>query len=162
MAIGHIKESLIERIKRECQCSFDQDGFKTSTANCENGDLTYTTILEYSNEEGSETASIIAQRIASQVPFSMAVGGTQLTVTSACTDCEISTTKPAMSSSAGLFFGGFLTAVVIAIILVIIVYVYHHLANGRSTYYYSNSMQIYYLVYTIILQDSSSEKACQV
>ena len=141
MAVGHIEETLIERIKRECQCSFDQDGFKTSTANCENRDLTYTTTLEYSNEEGSETASIIVQRIASQVPFSMAVGGTQLTVTSACTDnCE--TIKPPMSSpsSAGLFFGGFLTAVVIAIILVIIVYVYHHLANGGSTYYYSNSM----------------------
>ena len=133
MAAGLIKESLIERIKRECQCSFDQDGFKNSVVSCKNGDLTYTTTLEYSNEEGSETASIIAQRIASQVPFSMAVGGTQLTVTSACMDCE--TTKPPMSSpsSAGLFFGGFLTAVVIAIILVIIVYVYHHLANGRST-----------------------------
>ena len=113
MAVGRIEESLIERIRRECQCSFDQDGFKTSTANCENGDLTYATTLEYSNEEGSETASIIAQRIASQVPFSMAVGGTQLTVISACTDCEISTTKPAMSSpsAAGLFFGGFLTAI---------------------------------------------------
>ena len=160
MAIGRIEESLIERIKRECQCSFDQDGFKTSTANCENGDLSYATTLEYSNEEGSETASIIAQRIASQVPFSMAVGGTQLIVTSACTDCEITKSPMSSPSSAGLFFGGFLTAVLIALILVIIVYVYHHLANGRSTYYYSNSMQIYF--YTIILQGSSSEKACQV
>ena len=138
MAAGRIEESLIERIKRECQCSFDQDGFKNSTVNCANGDLTYTTTLEYSNEEGSETASIITKRTISQVPFSMAVGETQLTVTNACTDCEIPTTKPAMLSlslavGGGLFIGGFLAAVLIAIILVIIVYVYHHLANGRST-----------------------------
>ena len=128
MAVGHIEETLIERIKRECQCSFDQDGFKNSTVNCENGELTYTTTLEYTNEEGSETASIIAKRTASQIPFSMAVGGTQLTVTSACTDCEMPATKPKLASlspaaGGGLFIGGFLAAVLIAITLVIIVYV---------------------------------------
>ena len=84
MAVGHIEETLLEKIKRECQCNFDQDGFQNSTINCENRELTYATTLEYSNEEGSETASIIAKRIVSQVPFSMMVAGTQLTVTSAC------------------------------------------------------------------------------
>ena len=138
MAVGRIEESLIERIKRECQCSFDQDGFKNSTINCENGELTYTTTLEYSNEEGSETASIIAKRTVSQVPFSMAVGGTQLMVTNACTDCEMPTTKSAslvltLAAGGGLFIGGFLAAVLIAIILVIIVYVNYHLANGMCT-----------------------------
>ena len=141
MAVGHIEETLIERIKRECQCSFDQDGFKNSTVNCENRELTYTTTLEYSNEEGSETASIIAQRIASQVPFSMAFGGTQLTVINACTDCEMPTTKSASlaivlspAAGGGLFIGGFLAAVLIAIILVIIVYVNYHLANCTSIF----------------------------
>ena len=138
MAVGYIEETLIERIKHECQCSFDQDGFKNSIVNCENGELTYATTLEYSNEEGSETASIIAKRTISQVPFSMAVGGTQLTVISACTDCEMPTTKSVSlvlspAAGGGLFIGGFLAAVLIAIILVIIVYVHHHLANGRST-----------------------------
>ena len=130
MAVGRIEEALIERIKRECQCSFDQDGFQSSTVNCVNGELTYATTLEYSNEEGSETSSIIAKRTVSQVPFLMAVAGTQLMVTSACTDCEMPTTKSASLSPAvggGLFIGGFLAAVLITIILVIIVYVNYHI-----------------------------------
>jgi hypothetical protein len=124
MAVRRIEEALIKRIKRECQCSFNPDGFQNSTIYCENGELTYATTLEYSNEEGSETASIIAKRTVSQVPFSMAVRGTQLTVKSACTDCEVSTTKAAPLSLAvggGLFIGGFVAAVLIAITLVIIV-----------------------------------------
>ena len=94
-------------------------------------------MLEYSNEEGSETASIIGRRIAGQILFSMAVGVTQLRVKSACTDCEMSrvllempTTNAVSLSSAvggGLFIGGFATAILIIMVLGIIVYVYQHL-----------------------------------
>ena len=128
MAIKSLEETLIQKIKRECQCSFSRDGLKNSTINCENRQLTYATTLEYSDEEGSETASVIAGRIIGQVPFSMAVGGTQLTVRSACTDCEMPSTKAAaisLSPAVGgaLFIGGFLAALLIAITVVIIVYV---------------------------------------
>ena len=87
--------------------------------------------MEYSNEEGSETASVIARRIVGQVPFSMAVGGTQLRVKSACTNCEmprvlleIPTTNATSLSPAvggGLFVGGFVTAIVITVVPLIIV-----------------------------------------
>ena len=88
------------------------------------------TTLEYSNDDGSETASVIAGRIIGQVPFSMVVGGTQLTVKSACSDCEIKAAATTLSpaTGGGLFIGGFLAAVSIAITIVIIVYVYHHIA----------------------------------
>ena len=91
-------------------------------------------MLEYSNEEGSETASIIGRRIVGQIPFSMAVGVTQLRVKSACADCEMPrvllempTTNSASLSSAvggGLFVGRFATAILIIIVPGIIVYVY--------------------------------------
>ena len=129
MAIKHIEETLVQKIKRECQCSFNLEGFQNSTVNCESKELTYVTTLEYSDKEGSETASIIAKRLVGQAPFSMGVGGTQLTVKSACTDCEMpmniaSSLSPA--EGGGLFIGGFLAAVLIAITLMLIVYVYHH------------------------------------
>lgn len=149
IAIKHIEEMLIQNIKRECQCNFNPDQFQNSTINCESSsELVYMTTLEYSNDEGSETASIIAERIVRQVPFSMAVGGTQLTVTSACTDCDIITTKPVSDQQSlvlspalggGLFIGGFAAAIFIAVTLMILVYVYHNLTN---------SMQIYYFVFT--------------
>ena len=135
MAIKSIEETLIRKIKRECQCSFNPDGFQNSTINCEKRELTYVTTLEYSDEEGSETASVIAKRTVGQAPFSMAVGGTQFTVRSACTDCEMPTTKASSSSDSlspaiggGLFIGGFAAAIFIAVMLVTIAYVYHHLA----------------------------------
>ena len=95
----------------------------------------------------------------------MAVGGTQLTVTSACTDCEIPTTKSASlvlspAAGGGLFIGGFLSAVLIAIILVTIVYVNYHLANSTSTLRL-NSMQIYYLIYTIICRVLAVKKCAK-
>ena len=123
MAIKYIEEALMLKIRRECRCDFSQDGFQNATINCESG--SYMTTLEYSNEDGSETASIIASRVIGQIPFSMAVGGTQLTVTSACTDCEIPTTQESLSPAigGGLFIGGFIAAILVVIILVIIVYV---------------------------------------
>ena len=128
MAIKHIQETLIQKIKRECQCSFNLEGFQNSTIKCESSsELTYVTTLEYSDEEGSETASVIAKRLIGQPPFSMAVGGTQLTVTSACTDCEMPTSKAALllspTTGGGLFIGGFILAIFITVTLVIIVYV---------------------------------------
>ena len=140
MAIKHIEETLVQKIKRECQCSFNLEGFQNSTVNCESRELTYATTLEYSDKEGSETASVIAKRLVGQAPFSMAVGGTQLSVTSACTDCEMpmnELTKAASLSLAmggGLFIGGFLAAIFIAVALVIIVYVLHHLTNTMQIY----------------------------
>ena len=133
MATNYIEATLIEKIKRECQCNFNPDGFQNSTINCESSsELVYTTTLEYSNDEGSETASVFAKRLVGQAPFSMAVGGTQLTVKSACTDCEMPTAKALLSPSVGggLFIGGFAAAVLIAVIVVIIVYVGHHVLIG--------------------------------
>ena len=128
MAIARIEEILIENVKYECQCSFSRDGFQNSTIKCRNKELTYATTLEYSNDDGSETASVIATRIVGQVPFSVAVGGAHLRVTSACIDCEMPTEEagPLMLSPAvggGLFVGGFAAAVFIIITLMIIVYV---------------------------------------
>ena len=145
MIIERIEETLIQNIKYECQCSFNRDGFRNSTINCENRELTYATILDYSDKEGSETASVVAGRIVGQVPFSIAVGGTHLTVTNACTDCErlIRSTKagsqmlsPAIGS--GLFVGGFAAAIFIIVTLMIIVYVYnnHIVYQARSSLLY--------------------------
>ena len=82
--------------------------------------------MEYSSEDGSETASVIAGRIVTQAPFAMAVGGMPLTVTSACSDCQTSTgTSNAVTFSqvagGGLFTGGLVTATVVIIIIVIVI-----------------------------------------
>ena len=110
MVTKQIDQTLVQKIKRECQCSFKADELQNSTINCESSsELVYAATLEYSNDDGSETASIIAGRIAGQAPFPMAIGGTQFTVTSACTDCERPTVKASLSpaDSGGLFIGGF-------------------------------------------------------
>jgi hypothetical protein len=128
MATKQIEQTLIQKIKYECHCSFGPDGFQNPTVNCpSSSELSYTTTLEYSNEEGSETASVIAGRIVGQVPFPMAVDGTQFVVTSACTDCGMATVEASLSPAdgGGLFIGGFLAAVLIAVTLVIVVYVHH-------------------------------------
>ena len=85
--------------------------------------------MEYSSEDGSETASVIAGRIVSQAPFAMAIGGMPVTVTSACSDCQnliISNSKITAASlspaaGGGLFFGGFLTALVVIGIIIIVI-----------------------------------------
>lgn len=79
--------------------------------------------MEYSTDDGSETASIIAERIVRQVPFSMTVGESQVTVTDAqCADCDIDIIEASLSPAdgGGLFFGGFIVAALIAAVLVII------------------------------------------
>ena len=133
MASKQIEQTLIQKIKRECDCSFTPDEFRNPTINCpSSSELNFATTLEYSNEEGSETASIIAGRIVGQVPFPMALGGTQFTVTSACTDCRMPAVKASLSPAdgGGLFIGGFLAAVLITVTVVIVVYVLH------APYYY--------------------------
>ena len=122
----------MSKISSECRCSFNKSYLHNSKIECkDNDELTYTATLEYSTDNGSETASIIAERIIRQTPFSMAVGGTQLTVTSACTaDCDDTTTASTKVSPAiggGLFVGGFAASILIALTLMIIVYVLHHL-----------------------------------
>ena len=115
------------KISSECRCSFNKSYLHDSSIDCKgNNELVYTTTLEYSTDNGSETASVIAERMIRQIPFSMAIGGTQLTVTSACTDCT-NTVSLSPAVGGGLFIGGFIAAILIAIILVIITYVYHHL-----------------------------------
>ena len=130
-----IEDELALKISSECQCSFNKSYLLNSSIECKNNnEVIYTASLEYSTDTGSETASIIAERIARQTPFTMAVGGTQLTVTTACTaDCE-DTAKASLSSAkvspaigGGLFVGGFAAAILIALTLMIIVYVPHHL-----------------------------------
>ena len=80
--------------------------------------------MEYSTEDGSETASDIAERIVSQAPFAMAIGGMPVTVTSACSDCQTSTSNAVMFSQVaggGLFAGGFVTATVVIIIIIVVI-----------------------------------------
>ena len=130
MATKQVEQTLIQKIKRECQCNFNPDGLRNPSINCaSSSEFTFATTLEYSNEEGSETASIIAGRIVGQVPFPMALGGTQFTVISACTDCGMPAVKASLSPAegGGLFIGGFLAAVLIAVTIVIIMYVHHAL-----------------------------------
>ena len=100
----------------------------------DNNELVYKASMEYSTDDGTETASIIAERIIGQTPFSLTVEGSRLMVTSACTNCETSTipqaayTEAVPGSSlsisgfgAGMFAGGFIAAtLIIGIILLII------------------------------------------
>ena len=102
--------------------------------------------MEYSTDTGSETASIIAERIVRQTPFSMAVGGTQFTVTSACTaDCDntanasLSSAKVSPAIGGGLFVGGFAAAILIALTLAIIVYVLRY-----SDFYNNPLIKLYH------------------
>ena len=128
MSTTYIEEALTQRIKRDCQCNFNQSGFQNSTAECRsNSELVYMTTLEHTSDDGSETASVIAGRIVREVPFSMVVGGALLTVMTSCSECdpEIIVTSEeespiTVAGGVGLFFGGFVTAALIAIVLVII------------------------------------------
>ena len=87
----------------------------------DNGELVYSTNLEYSNDEGSETASLIANRLLYQTPFSMTVQGMPITVTTACTECTTGATL-SQAAGGGLFVGGFvLAALLIGVIILVIV-----------------------------------------
>ena len=139
-----VEDALVLKIRSECRCNFNKSYLLNSNIDCKgNNQLTYTTTVEYSTDDGSETASIIAERILRQVPFSMMVGGSQSTVTSVqCTDCDIDITKASLSPAdgGGLFFGGFIVAALIAAVLVIIAYVYMHVSC--CSYYYVDSSSL--------------------
>ena len=77
--------------------------------------------MVYSNDDGSETASLIVERLVRQAPFSMSVNGMSVTATSVCSNCDTSTAislSPAVGG--GLFVGGFVVAAVIAVIIIIV------------------------------------------
>ena len=126
-SVNYIQEALTLKISSECHCNFNQDDFQDSSINCKsNGEHTYTTTVEYSTDDGSETASVIVERIVGQVPFSMTIEGVPVMVTSACTDCISRTPTKSLSlaEGGGLFVGGFAAAALIIITVVIIVLVY--------------------------------------
>ena len=94
--------------------------------------------MEYSTDDGTETASVIAERIIEEVPFFMIVQREELVVISACTDCETSprttytqavTSKETAARSSfplggfgvGIFVAGFLAAVLIIVIILLII-----------------------------------------
>ena len=75
--------------------------------------------MVYSNDDGSETASLIVERLVRQAPFSMSVNGMSVTATSVCSNCDTATSlSPA--AGGGLFVGGFVVAAVIAVIIIIV------------------------------------------
>ena len=118
-----IKEALSMKIANECHCTFDQSSIHDSSANCKNGEIAYSSTIQYSNKDGSETASTITERIIGQVPFTMTVtggSGGQVTVTSACTDCRVLRALT-VADGGGLFVGGFMTAALIAAVSIVIV-----------------------------------------
>jgi hypothetical protein len=112
------------KITNECHCTFDQSSIRDSSADCKSGEIDYSATIQYSNEDGSETASTIAERIIGQVPFTMTVTGGSgeqvvITVTGACTDCRALVLTAA--AGGGLFVGGFATAALIAAVTIVIV-----------------------------------------
>ena len=119
-----ITEAFLLKITNECHCTIDQNAIHDSSADCIKGGLAYTVIIHYSNEDGSETASTIAERIIGQVPFSLTIAGESgrmsVSVSSACTDCRDKLTlTPA--AGGGLFVGGFLAAALIGGVSIMII-----------------------------------------
>lgn len=110
------------KISSDCSCNFNRDNLHGSTVDCKqhNGELVYSTSLEYSNNEGSETASVIANRIVGQAPFSMTVQGVPVTVTTACNYCGAGYLS--LAAGGGMFAGGVMIGTfVMGIIIFVIV-----------------------------------------
>ena len=117
--ISAIEEVLTFKISSDCRCNFTRDDLHDSSVKCsDSGELVYFGTLEYSNDEGSETASVIANRLIGQAPFSMTVQGTPLTVTSGRTVCVSSLSSAA---GGGLFIGGFVLATLLTIIIFLVI-----------------------------------------
>ena len=127
MQISAIEDALVSKISSECHCGFSHNDLRTSSVDCNGNELIYSATIGYSSEDGSETASVITERIIIQVPFGMSVGGMPVTVTSACSDCPTSTSESDVAAlspadGGGLFIGGLATAaVVIGVIITVIV-----------------------------------------
>ena len=124
-----IEQALFSKISTECCCNFSRDDFIDSSTDCEDsGKLTYTSTIEYSNNEGSETASIIFDGLTNQVPFSLVVEGMLVGVVAVdCTSCRSSLQSDDTNNSfspaamSGLFIGGFATGAFIVLIAVVVV-----------------------------------------
>ena len=116
-----IEDSLALKISSDCSCSLNKEDFHDSKIDCkDDSELVYSADLKYSNDDGSETASVIASRLTSQTPFSITIQGMPVTVTSVSTDCAPTSLSPAVGG--GLFVGGFvIAAVLISIIALVIV-----------------------------------------
>ena len=113
-----ITEAFLLKITNECHCTIDQSVIYDSNSDCIKGGLVYTVTIHYSNEDGSETASTITERIIGQVPFSLTVTGVPVTVSGACTDCRVLALTAAEGGS--LFVGGFIAATLIAGVSIVI------------------------------------------
>ena len=124
-----IEQALFLKISTECHCNFSRDDFIESSTDCEDsGKLTYTSTIEYSNNEGSETASVITDRLIHQAPFSLVVEGMLVGVVAVdCTSCRSSLQSDDTCNSfspaavSGLFIGGFATGAFIVLITIFIV-----------------------------------------
>ena len=123
-----IEQGLVSKISTECRCNFSRDDFHGSSIDCEDsGKLTYRSTMEYSNNEGSETASVIASRLASQAPFSLMVEGmTVIVVAVDCDDCrssllQQSATSLSPAAASGLFVGGFVIGALIVFIIIVMI-----------------------------------------
>ena len=115
-----VEDALVSKISDECRCSFSHNDLRSSSIDCKGNELVYTATMEYSTEDGSETASVIAGRIVAQAPFTMAIGGMPVTVTSACSACEnVASLSPA--AGGGLFVGGLVTATVVIVIVIVVI-----------------------------------------
>ena len=81
--------------------------------------------MEYSNDEGSETASIIIDRLINQASFFLMVEEVPVRVVAVdCTNCKSITNNiisPAAASLSGLFIGGFVTGAIIVAVLIMTV-----------------------------------------
>ena len=118
-----IEDELASKIARECRCTFVKMDLHNSTTTCKNdGELTYTANVIYANDDGYETASDIVDRLVRQVPFTMTVGGTTVTATSICSDCDTMVAAASLSPAfgGGLFAVGFVNAAVLALIVIIV------------------------------------------
>ena len=121
------------KISQECRCNFRQgsSGFNHSSIDCEeSGNLTYGSTIEYSNDEGSETASVIIDRLANQVPFFLIVEGVPIRVAAVLVDsinCSNTSTNnniiisPAAASLSGMFIGGIVSGIIIVTVILIII-----------------------------------------
>ena len=122
-------------VGRECGCNLELEDFRNSSIQCNgNQEIVFTTNVEYSTDDGTETASVIAERIIEEVPFFMIVQREELVVTSACTDCETlpdatyttvyteaESGFPIGGFGVGIFALGFLAAVLIIGIFLLII-----------------------------------------
>ena len=115
--------ALFSKISMECQCSFSRDDFGDSSIDCQENELTYKSTIKYSNDDGSETASVITSRLDSQVPFPLIVEGMAVTVvtvnSTSCTN-PIQSTTLSRAATSGLFIGGVATGALIVFIMAII------------------------------------------